>query len=373
MSNPQFIKSDIIAEMSPKIFRFLKFIGIVAVLGYIAYLNFRLVNIEKRFGGAEKLKCSPDAVQKLMNERVVRIEGSLSEGSGFPINENQILTNFHVIDGDASPKVVFPDGSIETPSLIIGDRKKDIALLHVKRKLTPLSFYGYLGTADSSPNLSFGEPLFAAGYALGSELKGGVAINRGSFNETRHEDSVDLSYIMTDTTLIEGMSGGPLVNACGQVVGVNTQGVAGLSMFIDIASVQNSMGDFSQDEVAKIKVDTTTPEGVVNAFYTYIGARDLKKAYDLVDPMRQTQPFDSWTQGYSKTLQVSLISAIPDKTNKNKIMIKLSSLDWVDGTTQIKYFEGYWIVGENLKLKESQINTVKDPDFEWFYPPEESK
>lgn len=328
----------------------------------------RLVNVEKRFGGQKLLKCSQEEIQKLMNERVVRIEGSIGEGSGFPISEYQIFTNFHVIDGEASPKVVFPDGSIETPVSILGSKDKDMAILKLNRKLTPLSFYGYLGTSATDPQLIFGEPLYAAGYAMGSDLKGGVTINRGQFNGKRYEESIGISLIQTDATIIQGMSGGPLVNACGQVVGVNTQGVAGLSMFLDMTSVQNSIGDMTGDEITKIKVDTTTPEGVVNAFYTYIGARDLKKAYELLDPTwLDGRKYEDWIKGYATTLQVGLISTKPDDRNENKIEVKLYAEDWVNGTIVMKYFEGYWIVGENLKLKEASIKEIQKPNFDWFY------
>jgi S1-C subfamily serine protease len=346
----------------------LKVVAIVIVLAYIGYLNVRLSNVEKRFGGTKLLKCSQEAIQKTMNEQVVRIEGSLGEGSGFPISENEIFTNFHVIDGEASPKVVFADGSIESPISIVGNREKDMAILKINRKLTPMPFYGYLGTLNTAPGLIFGEPVYAAGFAMGSSLEGGVTINKGSYNGTRYEDSVNVSYIQTDATIIGGMSGGPLVNACGQVVGVNTQGVAGLSMFIDITSVQNSILDLSGEHVAKIEVDTTTPEGVVNAFYTYIGARDLEMAYDLVDPSRmQGQTFEEWIQGYATTLQVDLVNYSVDKINKNKIAVKIMSQDWVQGSLVYKFFEGYWVVGENLKLIEASMKEIPQPGYEWYY------
>lgn len=347
--------------------RVLNALGILAVLTYIAYLSIRVSNIEKHFGGQKLLACSTESIQKTMNEKVVRIEGSLGEGTGFPISENQIFTNFHVIDGDATPKVVFSDGSIETPVKIIGNKNKDMAILTLNRKLTPLPFYGIMGTADSAPNLVFGEPLYTVGYALGSNLKGGVTINRGSYNGSRYEDSMGVSLIQTDATGVQGMSGGPLVNTCGQVVGVNTMGVAGLSMFLDMTSVQNSIGDMGDSEVKKIEVDTTTPEGVVKAFYTYIGARDLKKAHELMDPIRLNgQTYEEWVKGYATTLQVGLISSKPDEKDENKIQVKLYSEDWVNGTISTNYYEGYWTIGDNLKLLESNIKTVEDPNWDWF-------
>ena len=66
-----------------KVFKGSHFVTIVivaAVIAYVAYLNVRLSNVEKRFGGEKLLKCSQEAIQKTMNESVVRIEGSLGEG-----------------------------------------------------------------------------------------------------------------------------------------------------------------------------------------------------------------------------------------------------------------------------------------------------
>ena len=85
--------------------------------------------------------------------------------------------------------------------------------------------------------------------------------------------------------------------------------------------------------------------------------------------MRQTEPFDHWTQGYATTLQTSLVSISVDAKNKNKINIKLVSQDWINGNMVYKYFEGYWIVGKNLKLTGVSIQHVQNPGYDWFYPP----
>lgn len=351
-----------------KRFGFIKLAGILLLVFCILNFNSRISNIEKHFGGAKLLRCSIEEVQKTMNDNVVRIEGSLSEGSGFAISEDEILTNFHVIEGEVSPKVVFSDGSIETPVKIIGNKEKDIAILKLNKKLTPLPFYGYFGTLATTSELVFGEPLYSVGYALGSSLKGGVTINKGSYNGKRYEDSNKILYIQTDASIVQGMSGGPLVTSCGEVIGMNTAGLAGLSMFIGMSSVQNSMLELTDEDVEKITVDTTTPLGVVKAFYTYIGVRDLKKAYDLIDPARlQGQTYEYWIQGYATTLQVNLVSAKADEKDKNKILVKIMSQDWVDGSLIYKYYEGYWVVSEDLRLKDSSINTVKSPDWNWYY------
>ncbi len=352
--------------------RFLVFFNILAIatLGIFVWkINARLENIERRFGGTEKLKCSEQDVQKLMQKSVVRIIGSLSEGSGFPISKNEIFSNFHVIDGEPSPKVVFPDGTFETAVKIRGNKQKDIAILTIARELEPLPFYGFYGTSTYSPNPTFGEPVYAAGYPFGSELPGDVTINKGSFGGKRFSKDFDMTLLQTEISVNKGMSGGPLVTSCGQVIGVNTAGVAGLSMFLDIASIQSAFGELSSEEIAKFEIDTNTPEGVVKAFYAYIKARDLEKAYGLggVDKL----PYEQWVKGYENTLHVNLIFSRADKKDKNKIHIKIVSRDWVNNELVQRYFEGDRIVSKNLKLEGSNIKEIKNPGWDWFYNPEE--
>ena len=62
-------------------------------------------------------------VQKINLEvLLVRIIGGYGEGSGFFISPTEVVTNFHVIADEPSPKVVFPDGHFETPEKIVGEK-----------------------------------------------------------------------------------------------------------------------------------------------------------------------------------------------------------------------------------------------------------
>ena len=192
----------------------------------------------------------------------------------------------------------------------------------------------------------------------------------------RYAKDFGMTLIRTDTSINEGMSGGPLVNSCGQLLGINTAGVAGLSMFLDMASVRASYSALSVDEVTRFEIDTSTPEGVVAAFYAYISARDLESAYALVSEEKLNgDTFEEWQEGYSQTLHSNLVLTKVDEEDENNVHIKLESQDWVAGELVLKYYEGYWVAqsvpsgfeGSNLKLNESQINTVEEPDWYWFY------
>ena len=58
----------------------------------------------------------PFGTQENLKKSVVRIVSGYSEGTDFFISDNQVLTNFHVIADEPSPKIIFPDGSFITPT-----------------------------------------------------------------------------------------------------------------------------------------------------------------------------------------------------------------------------------------------------------------
>jgi serine protease Do len=142
-------------------------------------------------------------------------------GSGFLVDPSGlILTNSHVVFGQQIISVTLDDGS-ELPARIVGaDPLLDIALIRVKPPPT-----GRLPSAKmgDSEHLLVGEDVFAIGnpFGLDQTLTHGLvsAVNRilpgGSW-------SVREPLIQTDAAINLGNSGGPLVNRCGEVVGINT-------------------------------------------------------------------------------------------------------------------------------------------------------
>lgn len=340
----------------------------LAVFGIrqVKELNKRLETIEDRFGGREKLACNESDLQNKLKGAVVRVIGSFGEGSGFPISGNRVITNFHVIDGELSPKVAFADGSFVTVRKILGDKDHDLAILVIEKDITALDSYAV--STKAYPVI--GEPVFAVGYPMGSALPGPVTISIGSYGGQREDKKAGMLYDQTNISLVHGMSGGPLVDSCGTVLGVNTLGVAGLSLFLDIRAVNNLIPSISDKDIEKIKIDTSTAEGVVESFYTYIKTRNLEKAYALLSKDKTgDSTSDEWGKGYANTIQVDLITTSVDPKDKSKVYIKFASKDWVDGEAQYKYFEGDWQVieeGGKLKLNKSNIKEVKDPGWDWF-------
>lgn len=347
--------------------RFLKFIFSFKVLVLIVLLvlfnrqSNMSAKIEELDARLPLLQCDLSKLKNTLSSKVVRIIGSFSEGTGFPLTKSEIITNYHVIEGEDSPKVVFPDGKIETPILVKGNKQEDIAILVLDRELEPFI------TVPPLSDDTFGFDVFAAGYPLGSSIAGDVTIVKGTYSGIRRTKDFDVGYIESSISVEEGMSGGPLVNACGHLFGITQSGITGTSYFLDINDVIRIKDTITSEEIEKVKLDLETPEGLIKAYYFYIGNRNLARAYGLLgQEKRSLIDIKDYKDGYQQTLQVELLMSKVDPQNENKVMIKLMTDDWVDGDLVTKYFEGYWIV-KDKKLSESNIKEVTDPEFWWWY------
>lgn len=141
-------------------------------------------------------------------------EGS---GSGFIIDPTgYILTNHHVISGADRVTVTLSDGRIFRAEIVGVDPAIDVALLRVQSK-TPLPS-APLGNSDT---LRVGEWVCAIGNPLGVYTHS-VTVGVVSFLGRKLFDSGLDAYIQTDAAISFGNSGGPLINARGQVVGITT-------------------------------------------------------------------------------------------------------------------------------------------------------
>ncbi len=139
-----------------------------------------------------------------------------SLGSGFVIApEGYIVTNNHVISAAEEISVTFHDDT-KLPARLIGrDTKTDLALLKVdSKKALPFVNFG------SSDELRVGDWVVAVGnpFGLGGSVSAGIVSARGrNINVGPFDD-----FIQTDAAINRGNSGGPLFNANGEVVGINS-------------------------------------------------------------------------------------------------------------------------------------------------------
>jgi putative serine protease PepD len=145
--------------------------------------------------------------------------GQNAEGTGFVISaDGDIVTNAHVVDGERGVRVEFNDGSIRDADVVGSDSAADIAVLDVEGSGFPVVCLG------SSNEVQVGDDVVAIGNALG--LEGGLSVTRGIISGPPRPGTGVASgvenVLQTDTAINHGNSGGPLVNADGCVIGINT-------------------------------------------------------------------------------------------------------------------------------------------------------
>ncbi|WCB94639.1 hypothetical protein DSM104299_03377 [Baekduia alba] len=151
----------------------------------------------------------------------LKIDAS-AEGSGFVVDEKgDVVTNAHVVDGAKKIKVTFADGTIGSGRVVGTDKATDIAVVRVTgisaTKLHPLTF-------GDSGDVTIGDGVLAIGspFGLSETLTTGIvsALDR---TITSPSGATIGGAIQTDTSINPGNSGGPLIDADGEVVGVNAQ------------------------------------------------------------------------------------------------------------------------------------------------------
>jgi S1-C subfamily serine protease len=149
----------------------------------------------------------------------VRTASGGSSGSGFVLDDRgHIVTNNHVVaGGSGTVSIVGSDGRRQTADVIGTDPASDIAVLRV----TPSAALQPLALADLSA-ARVGEPVLAVGSPLGLSGTVTAGIISALDRQVRLGGATRQAAVQTDASINPANSGGPLVNARGEVVGVNT-------------------------------------------------------------------------------------------------------------------------------------------------------
>ncbi|WP_310414581.1 HhoA/HhoB/HtrA family serine endopeptidase, partial [Chamaesiphon sp. OTE_8_metabat_110] len=159
-------------------------------------------------------------------------------GSGFIINNNgQIMTNAHVVSGATKVTVTLKDGRTIDGKVIGIDRVTDVAIVQIADRNLPSIQIG------DSDKIKPGEWAIAIGNPLGLDNTVTAGIISGTGRSSADIGAADkrVNFIQTDAAINPGNSGGPLLNAAGQVIGVNTailRGTQGLGFAIPINTAQ---------------------------------------------------------------------------------------------------------------------------------------
>lgn len=179
-----------------------------------------------------------------------------SEGSGVIYakqnGKGYIVTNNHVVSGSDSIEIILEDGT-KVPAKLVGtDTTTDLAVLEISGDKVPAT-----ASFGNSDNVSPGDPVIAIGSPLGSEYATTVtqgiisATNRTVTTQDQNTGQAtgEATVLQTDAAINPGNSGGPLVNAAGQIIGINSMKLASST---DGSSVEGMGFAIPSNEVVKI-------------------------------------------------------------------------------------------------------------------------
>ncbi len=179
-------------------------------------------------------------------DRVQLTERGTGSGVIYDSKNGYIATNNHVVEGASEIIVSLTDGRSLKGKVLGADAATDLAVVKVDAEDLPVAQFG------DSDTLQVGEPAIAIGNPLGLEFRGSVTAGViSALNRSIELGERKFNLIQTDAAINPGNSGGALVNADGEVVGINSakivvSGVEGIGFAIPINTAKPIL-----DELAK--------------------------------------------------------------------------------------------------------------------------
>lgn len=228
-------------------------------------------------------KVAPGVVSIVTESRTTGFFGQsstqTSAGTGMIVTaDGYVLTNKHVIDGANSIKVILDSGETYDKVTLVGtDPLNDVAFLKINNVDSLPTV-----TLGDSKTISTGQPVIAIGNALGqyqNTITYGIVSGTGrsltaySSDYSSSENLTDM--IQTDAAINSGNSGGPLVNAAGEVIGINTatsSDADGIGFAIPISSVKGMLKNITENNSAT--------RAYLGVYYVNI-TPDVAVTYDL--------------------------------------------------------------------------------------------
>ncbi len=268
---------------------------------------------------------------------------SNAEGSGIILSEDgYIVTNNHVVENSASVTVTLNTGSEYDAKVIGADAQTDLAVIKIepKEELT-------VAVLGDSNKLEVGERVVAIGNPMGLEFFGSVT--QGIVSAVNRSISIDnrtMNLIQTDAAINSGNSGGALINAYGEVIGINSvkvasSGIEGMSFAIPISEANPIISDLLE--------------------YGYVKGRPVIgiTTRDVTAYMAQAY---SWPQG-AQVMGVSSDAAREAGLQQGDIIVSVAGKK-ISTAEELNMIKDQYKPGDTLKLEvykyaTGQMDTVK--------------
>ncbi len=313
-----------------------------------------------------------------------RSQPRVREGSGSGVivtNDGYIVTNNHVIDGADNIKVILQDKREFTAKLIGADITTDIALLKIEAQQLPTLIFG------NSDNLRLGEWVLAVGnpFNLTSTVTAGIVSAKGR-NISINPDRMSIeSFIQTDAAVNPGNSGGALVNANGELIGINTAiasqtgSYSGYSFAVPssiVKKVINDLKDYGQVQRALLGVgiqnidaqfakenNLDKIEGVYIGSVSPNSAADIAgvKVGDIILDIAET-PVNSVAtlqETVSKFRPGDKVKILIKRNNKNKVLdVTFKNLE---GNTELLTAETGYLGADFSELNNNELKKLGIP------------
>lgn len=279
----------------------------------------------------------------------IQQQESTSAGSGIIIKQNDtellIVTNNHVVEGASTLTVTFADEESVEANIKGTDPTKDLAVVAVPLDSIKDSTMDAIAVATlgDSTKLQVGEPAIAIGNALGY----GQSVTTGIISALDRDlemEGFDSKLIQTDAAINPGNSGGALLNANGEVIGINTvkvnaNAVEGMGYAIPISDAADVITNLMNRETrTKVSEDE---QG-------YLGIEGVDVSSDSA-------------QMYNMPVGV-YISGVVDGGGADKAGLSKGSISvmmegiTIDSMSTLKDQLQYYKVGETVELKVQVLN-----------------
>ena len=204
---------------------------------------------------------------KLIKENIVRITNQIDDttniiGTGFFIKEGYLITNSHIVDIEGNITIEYVDGSTSDAYLYANSIDYDVAILKVPSiKVKALQ----LGLSNKKEVTN---EVLAAGYIY--NFKGEASVSKGIISAKRNYNGI--SYIQSDLAIDTGSSGGPLFDAKGYVIGINTFVTENRTFSLSLSSESVSMIIDALLENPEIEyLEDNRPSNNINSILVEVG------------------------------------------------------------------------------------------------------